>query len=97
MQLLQIGQMLLQAKNAIKRYLRETFGNKCSVCSIAKWNGKDLVFDLEHIDGNSENNSKENVCLICPNCHSQTATYKGKNKGNGRHIRRQRYKEGKSF
>lgn len=84
-------------KNRIKRYLAETFGNKCSVCNIDSWNGAAIVLELEHRDGNSENDSKENVCLMCPNCHSQTPTYKAKNKGNGRHIRRQRYAEGKSF
>jgi len=84
-------------KNRIKKYLAETFGNKCVVCNIEKWNGKDIIFELEHKDGNSENNDKENLCLICPNCHSQTNTYKNKNAGNGRHIRRQRYAEGKSY
>ena len=84
-------------KGRIKRYLAEMFGNRCSVCEIDSWNGKDIVLELEHKDGNSENNSKENVCLICPNCHSQTSTYKGANKGNGRYIRRKRYAEGKSF
>jgi len=83
--------------NRIKRYLAETFGKQCSVCKIDSWNGQEILLELEHKDGNSENNSKENVCLICPNCHSQTATYKAKNKGNGRHNRRQRYAEGKSF
>jgi len=88
---------VVPGKSRIKRYLKETFGNKCSVCGIETWNNKEIVFDLEHKDGNSENNSVENLCLICPNCHSQTVTYKAKNKGNGRHIRRQRYAEGKSF
>jgi hypothetical protein len=67
------------------------------VCSIETWNDKPIVLELEHKDGNSENNRPENLCLICPNCHSQTETFKGKNKGNGRHVRRTRYKEGKSF
>jgi hypothetical protein len=84
-------------KVTIKRYLVETFGDKCSVCSIETWNDKPIVLELEHKDGNSENNRPENLCLICPNCHSQTETFKGKNKGNGRHVRRTRYKEGKSF
>ena len=53
--------------------------------------------ELEHKDGNSSNNSLDNVCLLCPNCHSQTDTYKNKNKGNGRHYRRLRYSEGKSY
>jgi 5-methylcytosine-specific restriction endonuclease McrA len=52
---------------------------------------------LEHKDGNSENNKPENLCLLCPNCHSQTPTYGAKNKGNGRHYRRIRYAQGKSY
>jgi predicted HNH restriction endonuclease len=52
---------------------------------------------MEHIDGNSSNNKVTNLCLLCPNCHSQTPTYKNKNKGNGRHYRRIRYKDGKSY
>jgi hypothetical protein len=83
------------------RWLRKALifinGNKCSVCKIETWQNKPIVFEVEHIDGNSENNNKENVCLICPNCHSQTDTYKGKNKGKGRHFRMQRYREGKSY
>jgi hypothetical protein len=53
--------------------------------------------ELEHKDGNSENNDPENLEWICPNCHSQTDTYKGKNFGNGRHKRKLRYQEGKSY
>lgn len=81
----------------IKKYLIYTGGNKCQVCGITDWNGKPIVMELEHIDGNSDNNELSNVCLICPNCHSQTDTYKGANRGNGRYYRRMRYKEGKSF
>ena len=85
------------SKGSIKRYLRETFGYKCSVCGIDNWCGKSIVLELEHKDGNSDNNRPDNVCLICPNCHSQTDTYKAKNKGNGRHSRRLRYAKGLSF
>jgi 5-methylcytosine-specific restriction endonuclease McrA len=53
--------------------------------------------ELEHIDGNSENNVLSNLKLICPSCHSLTSTYKNLNKGKGRHKRRERYKEGKSY
>lgn len=81
----------------IKRYLIATDGYKCSECGITDWNGKSLMLDLEHKDGNSDNNLEENLCLLCPNCHSQTDTYKAKNKGNGRHYRRVRYADGKSF
>jgi len=83
-------------KNPLKRYLAEK-KEGCYECSITEWNGKPIVLELEHINGNSDDNSEENVSLLCPNCHSQTDTYKGKNVGKGRHYRRQRYAEGKSF
>lgn len=81
----------------IKKYLIIENGNTCSSCGITEWNGENIVMDLDHIDGNSENNDLENTRLLCPNCHSQTETYKGRNVGNGRHSRRERYKEGKSY
>ncbi len=42
--------------------------------------------EIDHIDGNSDNNSEENLRLVCPNCHSLTSTYRGTNRGNGRNI-----------
>ena len=42
---------------------------------------KKIPIELEHIDGNSENNSLDNLKLLCPACHSLTATYKGANMG----------------
>ena len=84
------------AIRTIKRWL-VLQNNSCFVCGISSWNGKPIVLDLEHKNGDSTDNSKENVCLICPNCHSQTTTYKGANRCNGRYIRRQRYAEGKSW
>lgn len=86
-----------KSNRMIRSFLETIHGYTCSSCSIDSWNGKDLTLEVEHIDGNSENNSKENVCLICPNCHSQTPTYKGKNRGSGRHARMLRYREGKSY
>jgi hypothetical protein len=81
----------------LKKYILAKQDNKCAECGIGDWNGKPIVFDLEHKDGNSNNNLEDNICCLCPNCHSQTATYKAKNKGNGRHSRRERYTQGKSF
>ena len=63
-------------------------GYTCKECNLSEWNNKPLVLDLEHIDGNSSNDIFTNLCLLCPNCHSQTSTYKNKNKGNGRAFRR---------
>ena len=50
---------------------------KCEVCGITEWNGKEITFQLHHIDGNDRNNKLENVQVICPNCHSQTDNFKG--------------------
>jgi heterodisulfide reductase subunit B len=89
--------MSIKSSKTIKLILSDINGYKCAVCGVSEWQSKAISLELEHIDGNSENNSPNNVCLICPNCHSQTPTYKARNKGNGRHYRRQRYAEGKSY
>lgn len=72
-------------------------GRKCSICNLEMWNGIPITLELDHIDGNSENNTLKNTRIICPNCHSQTPTFKGKNRGNGRFKRQQRYRNGESF
>lgn len=84
------------SKGPVKAYLAEK-REGCWECGITSWNNKEIVLDLEHIDGDSSNNAEENLALLCPNCHSQTPTYKGKNAGNGRAYRRERYAEGKSY
>ena len=83
-------------KPAVKRYLSEKKAG-CWNCGITEWMNRPIVLELEHIDGNSDNNKEDNLSLLCPNCHSQTDTYKGKNVGKGRHYRRKRYAEGKSY
>ncbi len=81
----------------MKKYLIRKYGEKCLNANCGwDWNVKCIV-ELEHIDGHSGNNKLENLTLLCPNCHSMTSTYKGKNTGNGRHLRKQRYKDGKSY
>ena len=56
--------------------------NRCEVCGISKWQNKKLVCQLHHIDGDSTNNTLENLQILCPNCHSQTETYCSSSKGN---------------
>lgn len=84
------------SERTLKKFLLRS-GNICNSCGIENWNNKPLVLDLEHKDGNSMNNDIDNLELLCPNCHSQTPSYKGKNKGKGRHFRMKRYYSGKSF
>ena len=83
----------------IRRYLIEQHGAKCMLCGWAKENivTKKVPIELDHIDGDSENNKLSNVRLLCPNCHSVQSTYKALNKGKGRFTRRLRYSQGKSF
>lgn len=80
-----------------KRYLIETRGHICEICKGSEWMGQPIPLVKDHIDGNPENHSLLNLRVICCNCDAQTPTYKGRNKGNGRAYRRQRYAEGKSW
>jgi HNH endonuclease len=66
-----------------KAFLVRRHGRKCMMCSTTTWNGMPVPIELDHIDGDSDNNSEENLRLLCPNCHAQTPTYKAKNKANG--------------
>jgi hypothetical protein len=83
----------------IRRFLLEKHGSKCMKCGwceVNKSTGK-VPIELNHIDGNSQNNEMDNLELLCPNCHSLTPNFRALNKGNGRHKRRMRYKNGQSY
>lgn len=66
-----------------KRLIKEgLFESRCYNCNLTDWLGKPIPLELEHKDGNHSNNLLSNLTLLCPNCHSLTPTYRGRNKGN---------------
>ena len=60
------------------------FEYRCSKCGIDSWQGETIVLDLDHVNGVNTDNRLNNLRYLCPNCHSQTDTYKGRNKNSGK-------------
>lgn len=63
-----------------RRRVFEEQGFSCAGCGLNEWRGKPIVLELEHKDGNHQNNCRENLEGLCPNCHSLTDTWRGRNK-----------------
>ena len=63
-----------------KRLLKnQILENKCYECGLSSWKDKPITLQLDHINGINNDNRIDNLRILCPNCHSQTETYSGKN------------------
>jgi transposase-like protein len=54
---------------------------RCERCGIEDWQGEPLTLALHHVNGHTRDNRLENLQLLCPNCHSQTENFGGRNAG----------------
>lgn len=69
------------SRSSVKTFIRkfEIMPYECSECSnTGEWKGKSLSLQLEHRNGIPDDHRMENLCFLCPNCHSQTDTFAGK-------------------
>lgn len=62
-----------------RRVIEEQCG-RCADCGLSEWKGQPIKLEMDHKDGNTNNNVRENLWALCPNCHSMTETWRGKNK-----------------
>jgi len=65
----------------LRKYAKSAkiFEYKCKECGLKEWKGKELTLELDHINGHRFDHRIENLRWLCPNCHSQTDTFRGKN------------------
>ena len=56
---------------------------ECAICGYSRWLDGEIPLQLDHKDGNKENNSLRNLRLLCPNCHALTPQYRLKDEFKG--------------
>lgn len=66
-----------------KRVIHDQQG-KCFECGLDKWRDHLINLEIHHIDGNNGNWKRDNVIALCPNCHSITETFSGRNINSGK-------------
>jgi 5-methylcytosine-specific restriction endonuclease McrA len=78
-----IAQLIRQSRSRtnLKRRLVEAglLSTSCGECGINRWRGRRLALELHHLNGDGRDNRLENLTLLCPNCHSQTDSWGGRN------------------
>ncbi len=85
----EVGGSWMEVSNHVRKWLIAEFGEKCSKCGWSERHSatQRVPVQVDHIDGDPNNHRPENLRLLCPNCHSLTATYGGLNRGRGRKER----------
>lgn len=66
-------------KSVVRKRFLKLVDYKCVIRSTINWMNKPLILEMDHIDGDRDNNDWDNLRLLCPNCHSQTDTYGSRN------------------
>lgn len=78
-----IEQLLSAPRNRthLKRRLLAAgmLAERCATCGIHEWRGRPISLELHHVNGNGDDKRIHNLELLCPNCHSQTDTWGGRN------------------
>ncbi len=87
-QKIQSGEILFESLGYRRKreYILWKYEHRCSRCGLSTWQGEDLVLEVDHIDGNHQNNEEANLQPLCPNCHSLTPTHRNKQHSNKRKV-----------
>lgn len=64
------------SRGTIKKRLIKERGHQCERCLRTEWFDIPITLEVDHIDGDTDNNEYHNLKLMCPNCHSQTPTWR---------------------
>jgi hypothetical protein len=82
-----------------RQMLIDERGYKCEKCGVSEWFGHPVPLEMHHISGNTDDNSRGNLILLCANCHGIMPHHRSQNKKNGRRqiMRRKRYADGQTW
>jgi hypothetical protein len=72
----------VQTSNLKRRLIEEGLKERmCEICRREEWNEEPIPLELDHLNGRRDDNRLDNLRIVCPNCHAQTSTYRGRNIG----------------